>query len=694
VAKTSSKAGTVLLLAGALLGGTLAAPHLAASTADNGTFRFLTQSLPDGSTNSEYVARLLAANADGTVTFGATGLPTGLAADAQSGFITGRPTTTFNGNVTVTATDGTNNLNQMIHLKVSAAGGGGNAGATFDVGTLPDGEVGTAYTTTLTVSNGVGPYTYGAADLPPGLSLDGQAGTIAGTPQAAGTFLVSLTVYDAGDGNKEVKVVPLLVLPAGSDFQFTTKLLNNGEVGTVYWDQWLTSGGGAGSVAFGASGLPAGLSVDSSTGEVGGTPTVAGTYLVRISATKGGITISTNLTTVIAPSPTSSMYWDFFGVPTGLVSVGYQRVPPILVAVKGNVGTVTYAAIGLPSGMTYSSTSGELSGTPSDVGEYPMTFTATDGTSGEVVTLSVDFVVLPAAGGDPSQISVNLWVSKEVLKPAVPGSSSWTGSAIWNADRRTGNVFDPATDTIQIEIGSHVLTVDPGSMTGTVKKYVFASPKGVTPVLRVQLSPMKQTLKWVVKGDTIAESVPSTLRHAAILGGRGYRLDEAFDAKGIFKPALAYRRRSFVASKGAIAAGVAGKDSVKLSLLLGDPAFTYDPGVSVLRFRMLDGATVLLDRDFTLLGTGSQGTDKATGAPVYSVKSLKDTATVDRVAKFAFASAKGKMSLALSNVTLLGVPAAEAHLGIELTVGSNIYFTTVTFFEGKPGHYSTTMPAK
>ena len=35
-----------------------------------GTFRFLTEDLPDGTTNTNYNSRLVAANADGAVTFG------------------------------------------------------------------------------------------------------------------------------------------------------------------------------------------------------------------------------------------------------------------------------------------------------------------------------------------------------------------------------------------------------------------------------------------------------------------------------------------------------------------------------------------------------------------------------------------------------------------------------------------------
>lgn len=689
-----TRIGPILLLSIALAAAVVAVRPVAAGTADNGTFRFLTLSLPDGSTNAEYVARLLTANADGPVVFTVNGLAPGMSYDPASGFITGRPTVVANYQVDISATDGTNVITRNnVPLKVNASGGGGNEGATFDVNSLPNGKAGTPYSTTLTVSNGVGPYTFGAVDLPPGITLNGQTGVLSGTPLAPGTFFCGLSVYDAGENNKVVKVVPLLVEPASSAFQFTTRFLNNGEVGTGYWDQWATSGG-SGPISFGASGLAPGLSVDPATGEVSGSPTVAGTFTVTISATDNTDTISTNLQMVIVPSSTSNLYWDFFGLPTGFLGISYNRQPPILVAVQNNTGTVTYSAVGIPAGMSYSSTSGELTGTPVEVGEYPVVFTATDGTTGEVLTLTLDFIVLPPYGGDAASITTNLWVKKQKLKTGVPGKDFWVGQAFWNADRRAANRFDPLTDGLRLQIGSHPIDVAPGDLAGTVKKYRYATPRGDTPVVKVQLSLVKQTLKWSVKKDVISETVPATLRHTTILGGRGYRLDEAFNTKGIFKPALAYRKTAFVVAKGALKAVAAGKDSMKLALYLADPSFHYEAGVSTLLVRILDGPNQILSKDFTALGTGTTKTDRGTGSTVYKVKAAKDQAETDRLSKFAFLSSKGKMTLKLSRLDLAAVPSTEAHLGVELTIGERIYYTAVTFFEKRARSFTTTMPAR
>ena len=62
------------------------------------------------------------------------------------------------------------------------------------------------------------------------------------------------------------------------------------------------------------------------------------------------------------------------------------------------------------------------------------------------------------------------------------------------------------------------------------------------------------------------------------------------------------RAHGLVLSKGSLSLKGPGLDAAKLSLLLGRPELCLRAGVSTLRVRILDGATELLDRDFTALG--------------------------------------------------------------------------------------------
>lgn len=65
-------------------------------------------------------------------------------------------------------------------------------------GHAPDGEVGTAYTFTYTVSGGLAPYKFTKnGNLPPGLSFNTSTGTISGTPTLPGTYPFYVYVNDS-----------------------------------------------------------------------------------------------------------------------------------------------------------------------------------------------------------------------------------------------------------------------------------------------------------------------------------------------------------------------------------------------------------------------------------------------------------------------------------------------------------------
>jgi hypothetical protein len=669
-----------------------------ACTDSNGAFRFLNDEFPPLSTNGPvFVGQLVVANADGLVTFSvdpgsADPLPDGLSLDPASGLITGLATQASSKTVTFRADDTTQFISREVMFSISSSGGGGNGGSGLDTPVFPDGDVGTAYSHTPT-PDGDGPYTFGGSDLPPGLTLNGATGEVSGTPTSAGTFFISLTVYDflPDEENVGTSVVPIVIHPVGSTFEFATQFLNNGEVGTPFCDQYEVLDA-AGPATFGASGLPEGLTLDATTGAVTGTPTEAGSALVTITANDGVDTITTNLTMVIAPWPGSDFHWNFLGLPTALANVFYDRQPPIELTAEGGAGGITYSAIGLPAGIDYDVSSGELLGTVADQGEFPVTFMATDGA--DTITLNLIFIVLPTAGGDVSQIVVNFWVTKASLKLGEDGSESWKVSALYNADRRIGSRYDPAVDAFRALVGSHAVDIAPGECTGSTpdQACTYKSPRGEAPAVGAKLTPDKQTLAWSTKNDAISETVPGALSQTVTLGDRAWRVLMRFDEKGKFRPALGFERTVFVLSKGSLSMKAPGADAAKLGLLLADPNLGYDPGVSTLRVRILDGTTPLVDRDFTELGgIPKMGVDKNTGKPWIAFKTLKDESPTDRV-KFAYSSKKGAMKLQLSALDLSGVPDGEAHLTVEITIGDRIYSTSVTFFGANPGKYSTKIP--
>jgi hypothetical protein len=217
----------------------------------------------------------------------------------------------------------------------------------------------------------------------------------------------------------------------------------------------------------------------------------------------------------------------------------------------------------------------------------------------------------------------------------------------------------------------------------------FITPAGQFPNEAVKLSLSKQTLQWGAGHDSIAATVPGLHSVVLTMGGQSYRTTVQFDGNGSAN-ALSSVRPCFVLAKGTLRVGNTGLDSAVLSLLLGDASFLYETG-DTLRIRFLQDATVLLDRDFTALGVGQQTTDKF-GKLVFQAKTLPDTATTNRIAKFSYKSTKGKMALSLSGLTLGSLTNGEAHLTIELSIRDRIYTTGVTFFGANPGSYSTFIP--
>jgi Putative Ig domain len=90
------------------------------------------------------------------------------------------------------------------------------------------GQVGLAFTYQITVANG-NPTSYGATNLPPGLTVNTSTGAISGTPTAGGTYTVTLSAtYNGGCGTITKPVTFTIIAPAFVGFRLPDFLMSAG----------------------------------------------------------------------------------------------------------------------------------------------------------------------------------------------------------------------------------------------------------------------------------------------------------------------------------------------------------------------------------------------------------------------------------------------------------------------------------
>jgi hypothetical protein len=319
-------------------------------------------------------------------------LPPGLTLNSSTGAITGTPTTAGTSNFTAQVTDSAKaSATKPLSIIIDPS--------TLTITTtspLPNGTVGVAYSQTLNATGGSPPYGWSisAGSLPAGLSLNSSTGAITGTPTTAGPFNFTAQVSDTAKATASQAFSLTINAPA---LLITTTSLPNGTVGTAYSQTLAASGGTTPySWSLGVGSLPPGLSLNSATGTISGTPTTAGTFPFTVQVTdSAGTTVRQSLTLTINPS---TLAITTASLPAGVVGSAYS----VTLAATG--GTPPYrwamAAGSLPPGLSLSGTTGVISGTPTTAGTFTFTVRITDSGSASATrqfNLSIGLPALAAA---------------------------------------------------------------------------------------------------------------------------------------------------------------------------------------------------------------------------------------------------------------------------------------------------------
>ena len=191
-----------------------------------------------------------------------------------------------------------------------------------------------------------------------------------------------------------------------------------------------------GSLSYKASGLPAGLSISSTTGVISGTASTAGTSSVTVTGTDstgptGSATFTWNVgttsNTVTVTNP---------GSQTG--TVGTAASLQIAATDSASGQTLTYSATGLPAGLSIGSSTGLISGTPTTAATSSVTVTATD-TTGAKGSATFSWTISAVGGCGAQQLIQNGGFATGSITP-------WTASSGVLTAASSSHPSYPSTD--------------------------------------------------------------------------------------------------------------------------------------------------------------------------------------------------------------------------------------------------------
>jgi Putative Ig domain len=288
-----------------------------------------------------------------------------------------------------------------IGVALIGCGGGGSSSNTppgpprIMTTSFPAAVEGVAYSQTIQVT-GTAPLTYSVSSgaLPAGLSLSASTGAITGTPMGPtgpSAFTIKVT-----DGNTPAQsATASLSITVNAPPTFTTMSLPTAMEGSAYSQTIQAAGTAPLAYSISSGALPTGLNLSTSTGAITGTPIgPTGPSAFTIKVTDGNTPAqSATQPLSITVNPAATLMITTPTLTNGNVNAAYSAT----LQSTGGVAPIAWSVIAgaLPTGLNLNSSTGAITGTPTESGVFSLTFQAADSslpqqTSTEALGLTID----------------------------------------------------------------------------------------------------------------------------------------------------------------------------------------------------------------------------------------------------------------------------------------------------------------
>lgn len=427
----------------------------ASSTASTEPFRYFRMSGGTGSTvnspgafaisieapttlflGKAYAFATSSVNAQGSVTFAVQSgqLPAGISFDPATGGMSGVVTALGFTEAVIQGTDSATGTVATATLAVNAV----DAFAITANNAPTSAAVAAPYSASFQVRGGTQPYTITSSNLPDGLVLTPSAtdAAISGSPNKRGSYPVTINAADA-TGLIAAFAYDLVVGPSNDPtLSVVVAAPMQAMVGQPYMAQTSITGGytAGGYTAAMVGSLPAGLSIDTTSGNITGIPSTIGSYgplAVSASDTHDNSASSTQFSISV-----SDVLRLAASLPQGTTGRAYSGGH---FTATGGTAPYSYSITdgALPVGLLLNSSDGTISGTPSTACNCSVTVTSTDA-NGFAATLASTILVAdppPLKVVSPTVQNGYIGTPMTMSLSATGGSGqgyvySWTGAGL------------------------------------------------------------------------------------------------------------------------------------------------------------------------------------------------------------------------------------------------------------------------